>query len=196
MGPVFDRGPRVSVIRLPEATTKGRRSRAAPVGWVLLFSCGGVARRDGRGHARRRPARRRVAVRGSSTQAEALHDGAVTLDVGLLEIVQEPPALADEQQQATTAVVVVLVLLEVLGQVGDAVREQRDLHLRGAGVALGGGVLGDDLLLGLRVGTDGHVDSLHGRCAARRGTSTRALLIRGRQTATPKAISGASRPEI
>jgi hypothetical protein len=51
-------------------------------------------------------------------------------------------------------VVVVLVLLEVLGEVADAVAEQRDLHFRGTGVALGRGVLGDDLLLGLRVGSD------------------------------------------
>ena len=36
----------------------------------------------------------------------------------------------DHQQQPTAAVVVVLVLLQVLGEVVDAVRQQRDLHLR------------------------------------------------------------------
>jgi len=70
------------------------------------------------------------------------------------QVVQQPAALAHEEQQPTAAVVVVLVLLEVLGEVGDAVAEQRDLHLGGTGVALGRGVLGDDLLLGLRVGSD------------------------------------------
>src|SRR3954469_19788007 len=105
--------------------------------------------------------------RGSATKAEALDDVAVPLDLGLLQVVQQPAALADEQQQAATAVVVVLVLLEVLGEVADAVAEQRDLHLGRTGVALGRGVLGDDLLLGLRVGTDRHAGSLPvGRCAA------------------------------
>jgi hypothetical protein len=49
-------------------------------------------------------------------------------------------------------VVVVLVLLQVLGELRDAVREQRDLDLGGTGVALGQGVLADDLLLRLRIG--------------------------------------------
>ena len=85
------------------------------------------------------------------------------------QVVQQPTALADEQQQATTAVVVVLVLLEVLGEVADAVAQQRDLHLGGTGVALGRGVLGDDLLLGLRVGTDRHARLLPVLVARRAG---------------------------
>src|SRR6478752_4951752 len=100
-----------------------------------------------------------VGPSGSATEAEALDDRAVALDLGLLQVVEKTTALADEQQQTTTAVVVVLVLLEVLGEVADAVAEQRDLHLGRAGVALGRGVLGDDLLLGLRVGTDRHAGS-------------------------------------
>ena len=67
----------------------------------------------------------------------------------LSQVVEQPTTLADQQQQTTTAVVVVLVLLEVLGEVDDAVAQQRDLHLGRTGVTLGGGVLGDDLLLGL-----------------------------------------------
>ena len=73
----------------------------------------------------------------------------------IMQMVPGDPALvmagaaapADEEEQATTAVVVVLVLTGVLGEVLDALGEQRDLHLGGAGVALGRGVLGDDLLL-------------------------------------------------
>src|SRR3954471_15515848 len=97
------------------------------------------------------------AVSTSAAKAEAGDDRAVGLDVGLLQVVQESTALAHEQQQATTAVVVVLVLLEVVGEVRDAVAQQRDLDLGGTGVALVGRVVGDDLLLGLGVGTDGHV---------------------------------------
>src|SRR3954471_12554793 len=92
---------------------------------------------------------RPITWRRSATQAETLDDRAVTLDLGLLQVVEQTTALADEQQQATTAVVVVLVRLEVLGEVTDAVTEQRDLHLGRAGVTSGRGVLGDDLLLGL-----------------------------------------------
>src|SRR5215207_8594145 len=107
--------------------------------------------------------------RTSAAQAETLDDRAVALDLGLLQVVQQPAALTHQQQQATTAVVVVLVLLEVLGEVGDAVAEQRDLDLGGTGVALGRGVLGDDLLLGLRVGTDRHAGLLSILVARRAG---------------------------
>src|SRR3954452_121564 len=103
----------------------------------------------------------------SATQAETLDDRAVARDLGLLQVVQQPTALAHEQQQATTAVVVVLVRLEVVGEVADAVAEQRDLHLGRAGVALGRGVLGDDLLLGLRVGSDRHSGSFLALAARR-----------------------------
>ena len=47
--------------------------------------------------------------------------------------------------------VFVLVLFEMLRQVGDAVRQQRDLNLGAAGVAFNCGVLGNDLLLGISV---------------------------------------------
>src|SRR5581483_12019059 len=96
----------------------------------------------------------------SATQTEALDDRAVTADVGLLKVVQEATTLADEEEQATTAVVVVLVLLEVVRQVRDAVRQQRDLDLRRTGAALDGGVLSDDLLLGLRVSSNRHAGLL------------------------------------
>src|SRR3954452_8862588 len=49
----------------------------------------------------------------STAQAETLDDRAVALDVGLVEVVQQPATLADQQQQPTTRVVVVLVRLEV-----------------------------------------------------------------------------------
>src|SRR5207248_6004502 len=58
-----------------------------------------------------------------------------------LEVIEQPPALADELEQSAPRVVVLLVRLEVLGQVMDALGEQRDLHLRRAGVALVGAEL-------------------------------------------------------
>src|SRR4029079_11920888 len=78
---------------------------------------------------------------GSPAQAEPLDQRPVAADVGLLQVVQQPAPAADEQQQATTAVVVMLVRPQVLGQVGDAPRQDRDLDLGRTGVALLGRVL-------------------------------------------------------
>ncbi len=58
----------------------------------------------------------------------------VACDVFLLEIIQEPPALADHFQQTAAGMVVLLVGLEVLLQVLDPLAQQGDLNFRGAGV--------------------------------------------------------------
>ena len=70
------------------------------------------------------------------------------LDVVLGDVVQQTPALADHEQEAAAAVMVALVVLEMLGEVGDALREQRDLHVGRTGVSRCGRVVIDDLLLG------------------------------------------------
>ena len=64
-----------------------------------------------------------------ATESETLDDASVSSDLGLLEVVEQPTTLADQQQESTTTVMVVLVLLEVLGEVGDPLGEQRDLNL-------------------------------------------------------------------
>ena len=77
-------------------------------------------------------------------------------------------------------------------------RQQRDLDLGGAGVALGGGVLGDDLLLGLRVGASGHAQLLSVHVVARRagacspGHSRSAAVVR-RMTRCPSLDGQPSR---
>src|SRR5690606_26617225 len=83
-----------------------------------------------------------------AAQTQALDQLTVAVDVLLLHVLEKAAAPADHQQQAAAAVVVVLVRLEVLGELGDAVRQQRDLHVGRPGVAVAGAVLGDDLLLG------------------------------------------------
>src|ERR1035437_3552814 len=72
--------------------------------------------REGRTAGPERPLARRSGE-GLATQAQALNQCTVTLDVDLLEVTQEATTLADEEQQATTRVVVVLVHLAVLGEV-------------------------------------------------------------------------------
>src|SRR5665648_27521 len=136
------------------------------------------------GHARRLtpdqpgPARARAGPERSATQTEPFDQGAVAVDVDLLQVAEKATPLADQEEQTTTRVVVVLVLLEVLGEVLDALREHRDLDLRGAGVVRDCRVLGHDALLG--GGVEWHWLSSGTRCAVRRGTSTRALWFRGR----------------
>src|SRR5262249_6714351 len=89
-------------------------------------------------------------------EIEAPDERAVALDVGALQVVELPAALADELQEAAARGVVLLVRLEVLGEVRDPLAEERDLHLGRAGVALVRRVLLDDggLLEGVEHGND------------------------------------------
>ena len=68
------------------------------------------------------------------TQAELRNQGAIALDVLLLQVSQKVAAAANHLQQAAAAVMIVLVGLQVLGEVVDARRQQRNLHLGGTGV--------------------------------------------------------------
>ena len=69
----------------------------------------------------------------------------VAVDVLVGQIVQHLAALTDHHQQTTTGVVVVLVGTQMLGQLVDAGGQDGNLNLGGAGVALVGSVLQDDL---------------------------------------------------
>src|SRR5699024_1653923 len=102
-------------------------------------------------HAETARTRRSEPVSESATQSERGDQRAVALDVDLAQVFQQPAALADQQQQASPGVVVLLVVLEMLGEPLDALREQRDLNFRGAGVALVRGVFGNDSLLDIRL---------------------------------------------
>ena len=75
-----------------------------------------------------------------AAQAQLLDDRGVTALIGVLEVVQQPAALGHHLQKATTRVVVLLVGLEVLGQVGDPFRQDRDLDL-GAARIVGGALV-------------------------------------------------------
>ena len=62
------------------------------------------------------------------TNSEFVDDRAVALGVGLLEVIQKTAATADHLQKPAPAVMIFRVRLEVLRQVADATREERDLH--------------------------------------------------------------------
>src|SRR5690606_6174899 len=148
--PVFDGSPRMNP-REPLPRTGPASIEAARPVRVRMFSCESNCYGEGSGsHGGRPLPRRRL-----TAQTELLDQCAVTRDVRLLQVLEQPTALADQQQQPTTAVVVLLVRLQVLREVVDAVREQRDLDLGRARVALGTCVFGDDLLLRGGVGRHG-----------------------------------------
>src|ERR1043166_6840973 len=83
-----------------------------------------------------RRARRRRNEEGGSLLADPqpLDEALVTLEIAPLQVVEKPAPLPHELQQATTGVVVLAMHLEVLGQVHDAIAEERDLHLGRTGV--------------------------------------------------------------
>jgi len=82
-----------------------------------------------------------------ATQPQVLHYLAVTLDLGALEIVEQPATLPHHAQQAPARRMIALVDLEVLGQVVNLFGEQRDLHLGRPRVAFVNLELADDALL-------------------------------------------------
>ena len=70
-----------------------------------------------------------------SSQAQGLNDGSIPFHVIVFDIIQESATPAHHHQQTSSGVMVFFVDLEMLRQIGDAMRQQSDLHFRGAGVA-------------------------------------------------------------
>ena len=59
-----------------------------------------------------------VSNAGLLTQVQSFQDGAVTLDVAILEVVQQCAAFADESSQSSFCAMIFTVALHVLRQVG------------------------------------------------------------------------------
>jgi hypothetical protein len=79
--------------------------------------------------------------------SEFIDDGTIPLEVGLLEVIEKASPATDELQQAAAAVMILGVRLEVLSQVGNPAREERDLHFRRSRIALVSPILGDNVCL-------------------------------------------------
>ena len=71
-----------------------------------------------------------------AAEAQLLEQSLVARLLGALQVVQKRAAVVDHLDQTATGVVVLGVLLEMLGEALDALRENRDLHVRGARVLL------------------------------------------------------------
>lgn len=79
------------------------------------------------------------------SQAELADDRAVTLDVVLLQVVQQTSSVTNHLLQTAAAVEILLVSLEVLGQVSNAVGQDSNLYFGGTCVALVSSILLDDV---------------------------------------------------
>src|SRR5262249_2963346 len=64
--------------------------------------------------------------------SERLDHRTITIDVLRLEVIQEATALSYEHEQAASRVVILCVDLEVLGEIRDALRQERNLDFRRA----------------------------------------------------------------
>src|SRR3546814_1728512 len=73
----------------------------------------------------------------------------VAARVFLFQIVKQAAALVDEHQKATTAVVILVMTFEMLGQVRDALGQDRHLHLGRTRIAILAGMFLDEFLLAL-----------------------------------------------
>src|SRR5829696_4102854 len=82
-----------------------------------------------------------------AAESERADDGPIASGVLLHEIREKSSALTHELEEAAARVVVLREAAEVLGEIADPLRQERDLDLRRPGVAVLDGVLGDDLLL-------------------------------------------------
>lgn len=69
-------------------------------------------------------------------QLQLARDRHVPAVVGLVEVIQQASALADHLQQSTTGAVIFVVLLQVLSEMIDSLREQSNLNVGTAGVTV------------------------------------------------------------
>lgn len=76
-----------------------------------------------------------VPATGLSAQAESLDELAIARDILLRQIVEQLSAAGDHRLQTAAPGGVVAMRLEVLGEVTDSLRQNRDLDFRGAGVS-------------------------------------------------------------
>ena len=71
----------------------------------------------------------------------------IPLDVPVSYIIQQSPAMAYQLHQPVTRVVIALVNFQMLSQMSNAIREQRNLNFRRPGVRLVKAVLGNNRFL-------------------------------------------------
>jgi hypothetical protein len=61
-------------------------------------------------------------------QSEFLDDRAVAVDIRPLHVIEQAATLSDHPEEPTATVMILFVGAEVVGQIVDAIREERDLN--------------------------------------------------------------------
>ena len=79
--------------------------------------------------------------------AELLNDGFVALGVVGLQIIEQTAAFADKHKKPAPGGMIFLVSLEVLGQITDSLRQDRDLHFGAPSIVVVRAILRNDVLL-------------------------------------------------
>jgi hypothetical protein len=67
-----------------------------------------------------------------------------------MQIIQQTAALANHDNQTAAGPVIFLIMLQMLGKSVDALRQQRDLHIRGPGVSIMNSKIGNLLRFEVR----------------------------------------------
>jgi hypothetical protein len=70
------------------------------------------------------------------TDSEPLDQPVIPIGILALQIVEQAPAPGDELQETAAGVVVLRVRLEMVGQVSDPVRQERDLDFGGTRIGI------------------------------------------------------------
>src|SRR5580693_8814079 len=78
--------------------------------------------------------RRRRRLSPLLAQAQGAHDRAIAIEAGAPQVVEQATSLGDHPQKPPPRVVIFDVGLEVLGQVSDALGQERDLHFGRASI--------------------------------------------------------------
>ena len=81
------------------------------------------------------------------SQSELADDSTVTLNVNLLQVVEQVSSVTDHLLKSAAAVEVLLVDLQVRGEIVDSGSQDRNLHFGGSGVTLVGGIGLDEVEL-------------------------------------------------
>src|SRR5262245_58698752 len=84
-----------------------------------------------------------------AADAEALDQRLVASLVDTLDVIEKAAAGLNHLEQAAAGMVILAVALEVLGEVGDALGEDCNLHFRRTGIPGLGGIFGDERGLAL-----------------------------------------------
>ena len=80
------------------------------------------------------------------TKTEGLDNSTITIDVVIVEVLQQLAALTYEHGQRTGCVVILVILLQVLCQMRDAIAEESDLSLSRTSVLCVLAILAEDFL--------------------------------------------------